>query len=115
MTSSDVKPEDNSIPESRFKSGPEWLAWRLDCSRGQQEILAMEQEQRSTAEAVAATFFCSVQEEKKFGDRLAVGYLVLDSRAARGFWIWGANRPMSKTEVEAYLRQQIEAKIFAEC
>jgi hypothetical protein len=92
-----------------------WLTWRMDASPRKKQILAREEEERRMAETVATVLLCTIGSAKKFGDRLAVGSLVTCSRAGEEFWIWGADRPMSLPEIETCLRQQIEAKIVAEC
>ena len=96
-------------------SFPDWLANRMDVDAGQKAILASEEREKNIAQNLAAILDCSVTSAEKFGDRIAVGYRIACNRVGKEFWIWGSDRPMNQIELEAYLRQQIEAKLVADC
>ena len=84
----------------------DFLARRMDIDACQKEIAAKEQEEKSIAERITGPFG-SVISVNKFGDRLSAGYRVSCNIPDREFWIWGADRPMNKAEVENHFLQQM--------
>lgn len=102
-----------SLLSSRFASGREWLARRMDWECGRQEIAEAKESRRRTLIKLLPAHLVMDGPPVEYGDRIETTYPCrrTDQRPEEDsrVWIYGPSWPMSEPELESYFKRQIQA------